>query len=355
MVVPEIVSRSARTLCDESRSTRRLPLNFRDADLELFQHELSVSIPTARLLELNRVTVGSAGIIFGAGRILAESFNYRHEFIRWANPRNLLKFFVRNYALKIRRRLDNRALWIIDSWGGAYFHWLLDALPRLYVVRDQLANSTLLLPESFKELSYILPSLAPFGVREIRFIGHDEILYCRKLLVPTHLAPSGQYNERVIRGLRELYRNYYRQGAISHLQDKVYISRSKAGKRRIVNEKEVIETLREHGFSVFVLEDYAFEDQVKIVLNARYVVANHGAGLANILFLPEKSHVLELRKLGDSHNNCYFALASGLNLKYYYQLCEAEDPEVDAGLANIYVEPNCLRTNLTKMLSQESI
>ena len=91
------------------------------------------------------------------------------------------------------------------------------------------------------------------------------------------------------------------------------------------------------------------------MLTARFVVANHGAGLANMLFLPEKSQVLELRKRDDSRNNCYFALASGLNLEYYYQLCRTEDQGSDDGWANIVVDAKELRRNLLRMLGSEYV
>jgi capsular polysaccharide biosynthesis protein len=336
MLPLEIVTEPAQMLCDETLSVRRLPANFDEQDKPLFEHELNKLIPVTQLLELNHVNVSSDCIVFSTGRILAESFGYRNQFIRWANFSNLLRFFLCN-------------------WGSAYFHWLLDSLPRLYVIRDQLADSTLLLPESFKASGYILPSLAPFAIRDIKFIGNKQVLHCRELLVPSHTAPSGHYNESVIRGLRHLYTDYYGKMQNVSSSDKVYISRGKAKARRVINEKDVIAILKEHGFRVVLFEDYPFEQQVKIILNARYIVSNHGAGLTNMLFLPQGSSVFELRKRGDSHNNCYFALASALDLKYYYQLCKPENPDEDAFSANLYVDPKLFRKNLELMLASDGI
>jgi capsular polysaccharide biosynthesis protein len=351
----EIVTEPSQILCDETLSIRRLPANFDEQDKILFEHELNRLIPVTQLLELNHVNVNSDGVVFRGGRILAESFGYRYQFIRWANSRNLLKFFLRNYALKTRHRLDKKALLVIDNWGSAYFHWLLDALPRLYVIRDQLADSTLLLPESYKTLGHILPSLAPFAITDIKFIGKNQVFRCRKLLVPSHTAPSGNYNESVIGDLRKLYTDYFGKMQDVSLSDKVYISRSKAKVRRVINEKEVVAILKEHGFWVVLFEDYPFEQQVKIILNARYVVSNHGAGLTNMLFLPAGSSVFELRKCADSHNNCYFSLACALDLKYYYQLCKSENPDKDAFSADVYVDLKLFRKNLELMLASDGL
>jgi hypothetical protein len=354
MLPLEIATKPGQMLCDQTLSVRRLPANFDERDKALFEKVLKELIPATQLLELNNVNVSSDGIVFSAGRILAESFGYRDQLMRWGNPGNLLKFFFRNYAFKTRVKLDSKAVWVIDNWSSAYFHWLVDALPRLYVIRDRLADSTLLLPESYKTSGYILPSLAPFAIRDIEFIGHNQVFRCRKLLVPSHTAPSGNYNESVIRDLRELYTDYYGKIRNVSSSDRVYISRGKARVRRIINERDVVAVLKEYGFCAVFLEDYPFEAQVKIISNARYVVSNHGAGLTNMLFLQPGSSAFELRKYADRHNNCYFALASALDLKYYYQLCKPENPDEDAYSANVYVDLQLFRKNLELMLGNES-
>jgi capsular polysaccharide biosynthesis protein len=131
-----------------------------------------------------------------------------------------------------------------------------------------LADSTLLLPEAYKTSGYILPSLAPFAIADIKFIGNTQVFRCRKLLVPSHTAPSGHYNESVIGGLRQLYTDCYGKMQNVSSSDKVYISRGKAKARRVIDEKEVVAILKEHGFHVVLFEDYPFEQQVKIILNA---------------------------------------------------------------------------------------
>jgi hypothetical protein len=63
MPLPEIISQPTRILSQEIRSQRKVPVNFNDADLALFEHELSIGTPPAGLLELNHVNVGPDGII----------------------------------------------------------------------------------------------------------------------------------------------------------------------------------------------------------------------------------------------------------------------------------------------------
>jgi capsular polysaccharide biosynthesis protein len=170
--------------------------------------------------------------------------------------------------------------------------------------------------------------------------------------MPTHTAPTGNYNERLIRGLRSLYTNFYQhdRGDTGSVGGRVYISRGKAQKRKIVNEEECVSILSEFGFKTHYFEDYSFEEQVKIALDTQYLISNHGAGLTNMLFMKSGSSVFELRLQGDAHSNCYFSFASSLNMNYFYQLCVSKNPYEKAHTANLIVDTELLRKNIEQML-----
>jgi capsular polysaccharide biosynthesis protein len=106
----------------------------------------------------------------------------------------------------------------------------------------------------------------------------------------------------------------------------------------------------EYGFEAIHFEDYSFEQQVRIASGAQYLVANHGAGLTNMLFMKSGGSVLELRQDGDAINNCYFALASALHLNYCYRLCSSEAPGEDAYTANLIVDSQLLKGIIEQML-----
>jgi hypothetical protein len=338
-------------LCPARLSRRRLPVNFREEDRPLFAHELERTLPAARLLELRDVWASSDGYLFKGRKILPESFAFPSLQERW-KKRSLLKFFANNYLLRKRRRLQRDAAWIVDDWSGGYFHWIADALTRLYVIRERLPELTLLLPHQYQSLDFVLPSLEAFGARDIEFIGADETLICQRLFVPTHTAPSGHYDEEIIGGVRALLlARHGDAGSGGRAGDeRIYISRGSAGKRKIANEEVALSVLGEFGFEAVRAEDYSFAEQVRLASRARYLVSNHGAGLTNMLFLRTGGSVLELRHREDRVNNCYFTLANALGLSYYYQTCEARDPRQDPHVADLLVNEATLRKHLCLML-----
>jgi len=331
----------------ETVAKRRLPVNLNQDQLWIFERDLQRSIPPSRLLKFKNIRVSSEGLLFKGTRILPESFAFANHLDEW-KLRSIVKFFSKNYLLRRRRTIDAEVLWITDYWSNEYFHWLADALTRLYTVRDQLDSLLLVLPNGYEQLGYVKSSLKAFGVRRVEFIGANEVLECRRLLMPSHTAPSGHYNESLIRGVRDVLVSAYGdadRGA------RIYISRRSATKRRIVNEDEISPLLARLGFETLQTEELSFEQQVRICSSARYIVSNHGAGLTNMLFMREHGNVLELRHQDDRTDNCYFTLASALNLNYFYQTCR---PAIDGPTvhnADLIVDPQLFEKNLHLLVS----
>jgi capsular polysaccharide biosynthesis protein len=327
---------------------RTPPVNLHPGDMHLFAHEMQKTIPDAKLLTLKNVYATPDGTLFHNRRILPESFAVMEHFSKWRLAKRWSKYFVRTHLLQQSKTLENDAIWITNDWSTVHFHWMLDTLPRLWVLGNRMRGATLLFPGALEQNEdYIRASLQPFGYLDIRFV--HQTTHCKKMLLPLPIAPTGNYNEKVVKELQALYRSHY--PAATDVSDKIYVSRKKANKRRVVNEAEVSSFLEKYGFQTFCLEDYPFARQMQIVANARYLVSNHGAGLTNILLMATGGKTLELRQEGDASDNCYFALASALGLAYYYQICDSEYLGEDAHTANLVVNVEMLKNNVESMLA----
>jgi capsular polysaccharide biosynthesis protein len=278
--------------------------------------------------------------------MLPESFAFPHTRENWKR-RSVVKFFVNNYVLRKRRRFKQKSVWVTDDWSNGYFHWLGDVIPRLFTVKDQLKDRVLLLPNKYQNFKYVTPSLQPFELGGVEFVKPAEVLVCDDLILPTQTAPSGHYNDELIRAVAKMFVDFYRKTSPA-ATDRIYISRSRAPKRKIINEAEVIALMKELGFRIVLPEELSFAEQVTLGSQARYLVSSHGAGMTNMLFMPPATSVLELRHVTDNINNCYFTLASALGLNYYYQTCKANG--TDPHLADLVVDIDKLRTNLELMM-----
>jgi hypothetical protein len=345
--VPEVIA----TILPAAASKRQLPRNFDERDRSLFQHELEHDIPPTYLLKFHDVLVSAEGLIVKGLKLLPESFAYPFELDEWKRS-SIAKLLATNYFLRRRRAIETEVLWITDYWSKGYFHWLTDALPRLFVMRERLDQLTLMLPWEFETREFVAASLDAFGVKNVDFIKQNEVLECRSLLMPTHTAPSGHFREETIRGVREILLSAFGKSQGQDTSDRIYITRRGAGKRRIANEEEIVPVLDRQGFQVICAEDLTFEQQVRLASQTRYLVSNHGAGLANMLFMPVGGRVFELRHRTDYVNNCYFVMSSALDLNYFYQLCEPQG-QTDPHTADLIVNPQELERSLSRLLESE--
>lgn len=341
---PEVLS----TIYAETVARRKLPINFHDEHLPLFEGELERVIPATRLLKFENVLASPEGLLFKGTSILPESFAFPYHLDEW-RFRSVVKFLATNYAFRRRRKIERDALWITDYWSTGYFHWLTDVLTRLFVVRDRLSDLLLVLPGTYQTREHVQSSLKVFGVTNVDFIGSEEVVECASLIMPSHTAPSGHFNEEAIRGVRNVLLSAY--GDANGKDERLYISRRNAGRRKIINEDEVTSVLDRFGFETIHAEDLSFEQQVRTCSRARYIVSNHGAGLTNMMFIRDGGGVLELRHVSDCINNCYFTLASALDLKYFYQTCAPQNASADPHDAHLVVDTDQLEKNLGLLTS----
>jgi len=286
---------------------RVLPINLVQEDSFLFEHELFKIIRTTTLSSLSYVYVLN-DTLFHIGTLRFHNSD-THVF-----PLTNKKLFNNLLLLFKKGKVINNAIWIIDNWSEGYFHWFTDALPRLIASEKRVSNHSIVLPICYKKLQYVIDSL---NILNYNVDFYDSKLLIRNLLLPSHTAESGNYNVEILKTLRNKFKIF--DNTLGNR--KIYVSRNKALKRKISNEEQVLKLLILFEYEIHYFEDYQLIDQIKLLQQAKCLIGLHGAGLTNMLFMPVKSNILELRNKADTHNNCYFSLASDLGMNYYYQQC----------------------------------
>ncbi len=281
----------------------------------LVQRELKKTIPACELIKEEGLMISSSGKVFQKdGSLHRLSFSsdrtidnknilFRNQF-KWAARKEKAKFE--------KRKLAGSYLWATDYFSANYFHWFCDVLPRILVLPEKYKKHPLLLPSKLRS-NFILKSLESLGVEYVH-LEEGRLYEVEDIVAASHTANTGNYNEEIINRLRKeiktkISRNISRG-------NKIYISRSKARKRKVSNEAEVERTLIDHNYSIINFEDYTWLDQLSIISHADRIVGIHGAGLTNMLFAKEFSKILEFRKRGDNINNCFYSMASALNFPF---------------------------------------
>lgn len=193
-------------------------------------------------------------------------------------------------------QLDGHVFQGVVEGSAIYTHWLLDTLPRLLL----LAEAGLGL-EAFD--TFLFATIAtPFHRFTLEALGIPlEKVRTRQLLGPyfraeafTHVSAPRQ-SFVAAPGIYAMVYDFLAGPAPTEKPSRrIYITRRGAGRRRILNEDEVEAVLLARGFETVAFEALNLRQTAEAMAGASHIVAPHGAGLANLVFAPPGTKVLEL-------------------------------------------------------------
>lgn len=107
---------------------------------------------------------------------------------------------------------------------------------------------------------------------------------------------------------------------------KIYITRQNAPSRRIINFDALEQTvLRKYGFIQIDLDNASLTEQINAFSKADLVLAEHGAGLANAMFMRPASTIIEIFPKPMAGRYMYRVIASNLKLNYVFGSINVEE------------------------------
>lgn len=206
------------------------------------------------------------------------------------------------------------------NYAHGYYHWMLEILPRFEILRraglqyDHLYMN----PITTRFQAETLPAV---GLNESHAIWASERTHLKaeQLIVPSLPAAPGQIPHWVCQFLRERFLPAdSRKG-----KERLLVSRRKAARRRVLNEKHLRKALEAYGFREVMLEDCSIADQARLFASAETIVATHGAALTNLVFCHPGTSVVELFASTRTYNN-YQVLSHLMDLPYHGLLTSPE-------------------------------
>jgi len=275
-------------------------------------------------LHVEEVAGAEVSSLFQGGRILDYPYMIgRHPILH-------------TYAVKTRGQISRaeRGIAMLYFTSG-YYHWVIEGIPR---VLDLIDDGT-----DFDAYPLYLPPLAVYqrafltlmGIdpdRQVRSLDRSDWCHLADCIFPTaHFPlsvetledPSGQPDEGLLHRIRDRVLARLPPAAAA-AAPRLYISRDQAAKRKLTPRAEaaLVAALEPLGFRKVLLEEMPWIEQVRLFAGADFIVAPHGAGLANLAFsraraLVEIQNPLEAR--------AYFAtIARELGMEYGYVVADLE-------------------------------
>jgi hypothetical protein len=221
--------------------------------------------------------------------------------------------FIAAAALRAAPRLHGPHAVFYGGNLSNYYHWLIDAMVPLSLLAPLLPPATtLLLPGTLAELRAHrngrfdhIEMLEAFGFGDLPRVEVD----ARVCLVEDVWWPDRCFIEQVSgadldTARRRALDRLPPAGAATRL---VYIRRTTT--RRVANGPAVEAFMRQIGFEIHAMEDLTVAGQIDLFRHAAFVIGVHGAALANLVFCPPGTKVIELAP--DTGFRPFFSVISG--------------------------------------------
>lgn len=198
------------------------------------------------------------------------------------------------------KKVSGKVINIMMPGMYIYGHWLIDLLPKLYLLQQKLnfRKYKIVLPHDIP--GYALDFLKMINLDESHLMYFDpdkEILECDSVILPTkcRIIDGSWLAPYVGKMYDEIASNIKVDRA--DLPKRLYLSRRRLKKqfRKLVNREEVSDLIVSRGFTEIFPEDYSLAEQLQLYKHAEIMVGEFGSALHNSLFADNDLKVISLQ------------------------------------------------------------
>ncbi|NVO32563.1 glycosyltransferase family 61 protein [Hymenobacter lapidiphilus] len=341
-----------------ARASRHRGLHVKPHREEAVPEAFVVMLPRGRIYADNYNSVA----VIAADNCLVGDVSFQYDGALWdlvAPEQN--NIFRQRYFVP-PRQIAGTVCSLLAGGGAAmgnYYHWLIDSLPRLHLVREAgLLDSVDFFLVYDKRKGFVCETLAALG------IGPERIL---DIATYPHYQAQQLVATSPVRGRlthTPEWAGHFLQSIFlpPPLVDRcfspfVYLSRNDAPNRRVLNEAALEPMLAEYGFQTHVLTPYSQDERVALFAQARVVVSAVSAGLSNLVFCAPGTQVLELLPQTFVVPD-YLELSTRLGLRHQYLVCPTprqQKHRYAAQREDLMVPEAALRRRLDALMQPEPL
>jgi hypothetical protein len=207
-------------------------------------------------------------------------------------------------------------------WSSfSYYHWMMDALPRLSLIENikPFCEWPLIVPPGLTSFHYETLQLAGVAGERVKPLQTRACVVDR-LLFPETLSASVNPSHQAVDWLRQRFLD---DNSSANAMRRFFVSRRDVRGRTLENEADVVAFLESYDFEVICPGELPFRDQVALFRKASVVIGAHGAAMTNMVFAPANATLIEL--FGDNYiNGCFWALANLRGQRHASLICRSQ-------------------------------
>ncbi|KAI3651461.1 hypothetical protein MP228_003672 [Amoeboaphelidium protococcarum] len=227
-----------------------------------------------------------------------------------------------------------QAVNLVHLYGANYYHFLIEVLPRVLMVRDIIMKSPEL-PLLFRVGSpvHLLRLIGlDHTALNIIYVSIDDLFYIDKFqvipLAPRCLhapSPLMKYYQSHLWKHIDINQEQSVDASVEVTFNIVYFSRLNVERRYLIQERQLLdELLHQLGAEnvssqtrlTVLYGNETLTETVHYVSTANMIVGSHGAALSNIIFMkPKKRYLVEIASQG-YYNPCFMYLSNSLGINH---------------------------------------
>lgn len=232
-----------------------------------------------------------------------------------------------------------------------YYHWLVDVLPRIAMIRSTGFDGPVYVDNSMpfqrETIECVWPGMRIVDARSNPMVTAD------RLIVPVHqVHRDGVFPDWIVKLLRERVlglsaRETETRRPAGAYPRRIYVIRNQSARRCVANESELRDKLTAYGFSCLAMEDMSVGEQAQHFFNAEVIVAPHGGGLTNLVFARKGATCVEL--FGRYDKACYEAICRAVDVAYRRLHGSVERDETGRFHEDFAIDPDAVASVLDAM------
>lgn len=274
---------------------------------------LNETIPPVYLLEIKNAYVSPFGIVYKNGFVVEESVYSMFK------PKTFYLSFYKKLLLNKVVKINGDCIVAHNSYFQNYYHWLLEAVPRLFLLKDKAPQLKLIL--NANSPNFIKQYVSLFGFKEIVYLQDDVMAKVDQITFTSFTSRGLAMYEPVIRDMVKwlFQKNNIQEN--SNPTKNIFITRKSAKYRRLINEPEIIDYLSSKGFEIVTLENLSVKEQMQLFADAKNVIGTQGAGMANMIYSTHGKMLMTI--IHEEHpDDAYYNQTNVNNTLCYYFQCK---------------------------------
>ena len=213
------------------------------------------------------------------------------DLFTWGNESKYNLFYTKQFNDKFNNNIDNFKVFsnvyvLGSSANDNYYSNLITFLPRIFFLKQNEISLAIHRNSSNKFRNIILHILKKLNVKLNKFVYLDDDYFkFNNSEIPEFLKKNIS-----IKILNKRFASIEQKKP----QIKIFISRQNTNYRNLINEDDIIKTLKLNDFKIIDPNNLTIFEQIKIFRRAKVVIGTSGSALANIVFCKKGTKILEI-------------------------------------------------------------